>query len=212
MTGKRPIGYRAPSWKFSSWTMGQVKAAGFLYDSSLMASDDAYELLLDGKPTGVVELPIERILDDSPYFGGNADGSNPSVGDVYEVFQSEFDVAYEEGGLYLLTMHPHMMGHRSRAALLERLIQYMKKKPGVWFATHEQIARHVKPLIGKLGNPRMRITAIAFTVSPGATLVRAGAPALPTPPARSIRLARRHRSRAAALCRLRSRARASSRS
>jgi hypothetical protein len=24
----------------------------------------------------------------------------------------------------------------------------MKKKPGVWFATHEQIARHVKPLIG----------------------------------------------------------------
>ena len=122
MTGKRPIGYRAPSWKFSGWTMGQVKAAGFLYDSSLMASDDAYELLLDGKPTGVVELPIERILDDSPYFGGNADGSNPSVGDVYEVFQSEFDVAYEEGGLYLLTMHPHMMGHRSRAAMLEKLI------------------------------------------------------------------------------------------
>jgi peptidoglycan/xylan/chitin deacetylase (PgdA/CDA1 family) len=148
MTGKRPIGYRAPSWKFSKWTMGQVKAAGFLYDSSLMASDDAYELLLEGKPTGVVELPIERILDDAPYFGGNADGSNPSVGDVYEVFQSEFDVAYEEGGLYLLTMHPHMMGHRSRAAMLERLIQYIKKKPGVWFATHEQIATHVKPLIG----------------------------------------------------------------
>ena len=148
MTGKRPIGYRAPSWKHSSWTMGQVKAAGFLYDSSLMASDDAYELLLDGKPTGIVELPIERILDDSPYFGSNADGSNPSVGDVYEVFQSEFDVAYEEGGLYLLTMHPHMTGHRSRAAMLERLIQYMKKKPGVWFATHERIAAHVKPMIG----------------------------------------------------------------
>ena len=149
MIGKRPIGYRAPSWKFSGWTMGQVKAAGFLYDSSLMASDDAYELLLDGKPTGIVELPIERILDDSPYFGSNADGSNPSVGDVYEVFQSEFDVAYEEGGLYLLTMHPHMTGHRSRTAMLERLVQYMKRKPGVWFATHEQIANHVKPLIAQ---------------------------------------------------------------
>jgi peptidoglycan-N-acetylglucosamine deacetylase len=148
MTGKRPVGYRAPSWKFSGWTMGQVKTAGFLYDSSLMASDDAYELLLDGKPTGVVELPIERILDDFPYFGGNADGSNPSIGDVYEVFQSEFDVAYQEGGLYLLTMHPHLTGHRSRAAMLERLVAYMKGKPGVWFATHEQIANHVKTLIG----------------------------------------------------------------
>jgi peptidoglycan-N-acetylglucosamine deacetylase len=144
MTGKRPVGYRAPSWKFSKWTMGQVKAAGFLYDSSLMASDDAYELLLDGNPTGVVELPIERILDDAPYFGGNADGSMPSVSNVYEVFQSEFDVAHEEGGLYLLTMHPHFIGHRSRAAMLERLVQYIKKKGGVWFATHEQIANHVK--------------------------------------------------------------------
>jgi peptidoglycan/xylan/chitin deacetylase (PgdA/CDA1 family) len=147
MTGKRPVGYRAPSWKFSKWTMGQVKAAGFLYDSSLMASDDAYEILLDGVPTGVVELPIERILDDAPYFGGNADGSNPSIGDVYEVFQSEFDVAYEEGGLFLLTMHPHMMGHRSRTAMLEKLVQHIKGRPGVWFATHEQIANHVKPLI-----------------------------------------------------------------
>jgi peptidoglycan/xylan/chitin deacetylase (PgdA/CDA1 family) len=144
MTGRKPVGYRAPSWKFSRWTLGQIKAAGFLYDSSLMASDDPYELNLDGKPTGLIELPIERILDDFPYFGGNTDGSNPSLGDVYEVFQSEFDVAYQEGGLYLLTMHPHLTGHRSRTAMLERLITYMKAKPGVWFATHEQIANHVK--------------------------------------------------------------------
>jgi peptidoglycan/xylan/chitin deacetylase (PgdA/CDA1 family) len=143
-TGKRPVGYRAPSWQFSLWTPGQIKAAGFLYDSSLMASDDAYEILIDGKPSGVVELPIERILDDFPYFGGNADGSNPAPAAVLDVFQSEFDVAYEEGGLYVLTMHPHIMGHRSRVALLDRLVRHMKSKPGVWFATHEQVARHVK--------------------------------------------------------------------
>jgi len=142
--GKRPVGYRAPSWQFSQWTPGQIKAAGFLYDSSLMASDDAYEILIDGTPSGVVELPIERILDDFPYFGGNADGSNPAPAAVLEVFQSEFDVAYEEGGLYVLTMHPHIMGHRSRVALLDRLIQHIRNKPGVWFATHEQVARHVK--------------------------------------------------------------------
>jgi peptidoglycan/xylan/chitin deacetylase (PgdA/CDA1 family) len=143
-TGRRPVGYRAPSWQFSRWTPGQIKAAGFLYDSSLMASDDAYEMLIDGQPSGVVELPIERILDDFPYFGGNADGSNPSPGAVLEVFQLEFDVAYEEGGLYILTMHPHIMGHRSRVAILDRLIQHMKSKPGVWFATHEDVARYVK--------------------------------------------------------------------
>lgn len=143
-SGRRPVGYRAPSWQFSQWTPGQIRAAGFLYDSSLMASDDAYEILIDGQPSGVVELPIERILDDFPYFGGNADGSNPAPSAVLEVFQSEFDVAHEEGGLYVLTMHPHIMGHRSRAAILDRLIQHMKGKGGVWFATHEDVARYVQ--------------------------------------------------------------------
>jgi len=41
-------------------------------------------------------------------------------------------------------MHPHITGHRSRVAGLEKLILHMKSKPGVWFATHEQIARFVK--------------------------------------------------------------------
>jgi hypothetical protein len=88
--GKKPVGYRAPSWQFSQYTMEQVRAAGFLYDSSLMASDDAYEVLLDGKPTGVIELPIERIVDDFPYFGGATNGGLPSPDEVEKVFQSEF--------------------------------------------------------------------------------------------------------------------------
>jgi len=41
-------------------------------------------------------------------------------------------------------MHPHIMGHRSRVAALEGLIRHMKIKGGVWFATHEQVARYVK--------------------------------------------------------------------
>ena len=38
----------------------------------------------------------------------------------------------------------HYTGHRSRALWLERLIAYMKSKPGVWFATHEEVATYVK--------------------------------------------------------------------
>jgi peptidoglycan/xylan/chitin deacetylase (PgdA/CDA1 family) len=141
--GKRPVGYRAPSWAMSRFTMSQVKQAGFLYDSSLMASDDAYEVTIDGQPSGVIELPIERILDDAPYYGA-ANGSLPSPELVDQIYRAEFDVAYREGGLYVLTMHPHYTGHRSRALWLEKLIVYMKSKPGVWFATHEQVANYLK--------------------------------------------------------------------
>ena len=141
--GKRPAGYRAPSWAMSKFTMKQVREAGFLYDSSLMASDDAYEVRIDGAATGVIELPIERILDDAPYFGA-ASGSLPSPELVDQIYRAEFDVAYQEGGLYVLTMHPHYTGHRSRVLWLEKLITYMKSKPGVWFATHEQVATYLK--------------------------------------------------------------------
>ncbi len=144
MLGKKPVGFRAPSWALSPWTLKQVQDAGILYDSSLMSSDDAYEVLLDGKPTGMVELPIGRILDDYAYYGGSADGSLPSPEMVDRIYRDEFDVAYEEGGLYVLTMHPHISGHRGRALWLEKLIVYMKSKPGVWFATHEDVARFVK--------------------------------------------------------------------
>jgi peptidoglycan/xylan/chitin deacetylase (PgdA/CDA1 family) len=142
--GKRPVGFRAPAWAFSRHTMQHLVDAAFLYDSSLMASDDAYEILIDQKPTGVIELPIEWILDDFPYFGPLASGSLPSADLALHTFQSEFDVAYEEGGLYILTMHPHVIGHRSRVAMLDRLIAHMRSRPGVWFATHEQVARYVK--------------------------------------------------------------------
>jgi peptidoglycan/xylan/chitin deacetylase (PgdA/CDA1 family) len=141
--GKRPVGYRAPSWAMSRFTMKQVREAGFLYDSSLMASDDAYEVTIDGQPSGVIELPIERILDDAPYYGA-ANGSLPTPELVDQIYRAEFDVAYQEGGLYVLTMHPHYTGHRSRALWLEKLIVYMKSKRDVWFATHEQVANYLK--------------------------------------------------------------------
>ena len=143
--GKRPVGYRAPSWAFSPHTLSQVLEAGFLYDSSFMAMDEPYELVQNGKPTGLTELPIEWILDDFPYYSGNASGSLPSPEAVMNVYKDEFDVAYQERTMVVLTTHPHISGHRSRLAQIEKLITYMKSKPGVWFATLEQIANAVKP-------------------------------------------------------------------
>ena len=33
ITGKRPVGYRAPSWNMSAATLDLVKESGFLYES-----------------------------------------------------------------------------------------------------------------------------------------------------------------------------------
>jgi hypothetical protein len=61
-----------------------------------------------------------------------------------EAHLSEFDVAYEEGSMFLPTMNPQIIGYRSRMAVPEKLVQYIRSRPDVWFATHEQVLRHVK--------------------------------------------------------------------
>ncbi len=145
--GKRPVGVRTASWDFSEHTLAIAREMGLLYDSSLMADDDPYELLEEGEPTGMVELPVEWIRDDAVYF--NMDRFSalrpytpPSS--VLEVFKAEFDGAYAEGGLFLLTMHPHIIGHRSRIPLLDALLEYIKGHDGVWFATHADVAQYCK--------------------------------------------------------------------
>jgi len=151
LAGRPPVGLRTASWDFSAATLKIVREVGLLYDSSLMGDDEPYELLEDGVPTGVVELPVEWIKDDYPYFGMDRLSpirpyTAPSL--VGEIWRREFDGAYVERGLFLLTMHPHIIGHRSRMSVLEELIQHMRSRPGVWFATHEQIARYVKEHTG----------------------------------------------------------------
>lgn len=147
LIGKRPIGYRAPSWNFSDNTLDLLMEMGFLYDSSLMADDRPYEIVANGEPTGFVELPVDWILDDAPLMNPLGDRYE-SPRDVLEVYKDEFDVAYEEGTMFLLTMHPHYIGHRSRIVVLRELIEHINKKPDVWFGTHEQAVRWVREQAG----------------------------------------------------------------
>ena len=147
VTGQRPVGIRTPSWDFSPNTLAITKEMGLEYDSSLMADVDCYELQMDGKDTGVVELPVEWIRDDAVYFNMNRFAAlrpyTPPAS-VFDIFKREFDAAYREGGIFQLTMHPHVIGYRSRVWILEELIRYIKAHQQVWFATHADIARYAR--------------------------------------------------------------------
>ena len=156
LTGVKPTGYRAPSWNFSPNTLTILRDMGFRYESSLMADDHPYELLQNGVPTGMVELPVEWILDDAPLFNPQGDRYSPPR-DVARVWMDEFDKAYAEGGSFILTMHPHISGHRSRIIALELLLAHIKARGAgkVWYATHGEAAEYVRRT-AKLGEPRGR--------------------------------------------------------
>lgn len=146
LTGVRPVGMRTPSWDFGPDTLAIAVEMGLSYDSSLMADEDCYELLLEGDPTGVVEIPVEWIRDDAAYLLMHRTGAlrpytPPS--DVFDIFRRELDGAIAEGGLFQLTMHPHVIAARSRIWILEEIIRHASAN-GAWFATHAEVAAYVR--------------------------------------------------------------------
>jgi peptidoglycan/xylan/chitin deacetylase (PgdA/CDA1 family) len=143
VSGVRPVGMRTPSWDFSPNTLRIEVEMGLAYDSSLMADEDCYELMLHGAPTGIVELPVEWIRDDAVYFSMHRFQSlrpyTPPEG-VFDVFRRELEAAHADGGIFQLTMHPHVIGYRSRIWIVEELIRHAKALGKVWFATHAEVA------------------------------------------------------------------------
>lgn len=147
IAGVRPVGMRTPSWDFSPSTLRIERELGLLYDSSLMADEDCYELVEAGEPTGLVEVPVEWIRDDAVYFMMNRfqalrPYTPPEA--VLDIFRRELDAAHEAGGLFQLTMHPHVIAARSRIWILEEVIRHAKAKGDVWFATHAEVAAYAR--------------------------------------------------------------------
>ena len=82
-------------------------------------------------------MPVEWIRDDAAYFMMHRFQSlrpYTAPSDVFDIFRREFEGALQDGGLFQLTMHPHVITPRSRIWILEELVRYAKSK-GAWFAT-----------------------------------------------------------------------------
>jgi len=119
--GVPPVGIRTPSWDFSHHTLAISRDLRLAYDSSLMADDAPY-------------FTMDRVTDSRPYTAPRQ---------VLTIWRDEFDAAYQAGGLFQLTMHPHVIGHRSRFAVLSELVDHITSHRHVWFATHADIAQYV---------------------------------------------------------------------
>jgi peptidoglycan/xylan/chitin deacetylase (PgdA/CDA1 family) len=142
VTGQTPLGFRMGT---SRNTRRILLDLGFLYDSSVMDSDEPHFIDNNTKGGGerLVELPVSFAFNDTSYFVFSFNNpSKPLLTPrlVYEVFQDEFDVLYDEQKYCMFMLHPEVIGRAARAAMLERTIQYIKERPGVWFATAKEVA------------------------------------------------------------------------
>lgn len=148
VTGAAPAGFRAPYWSLGVETIGLVEAAGFRYDSSLMADDyRPYRIRRGdrhsttdgttwGEPGDLVEIPVYWAMDDWPHFEpgpGRSGLSAPSA--VLEIWTDElrYAAAHAPGGLVMVTVHPECIGRGHRMAMLERFVDVAAATEGVVF-------------------------------------------------------------------------------
>jgi len=128
-TGQRPAGFRAPDWEFSPYTLENLLKFNFRYDSSLMDDEKPYVIESEGKPTGMVELPVSWLLDDWQVF----EVHRQSPSDAFDSWIQEFNALHAAKVPYFnLTMHPQTTGRASRTAMLETLIKTTRRR-GVRF-------------------------------------------------------------------------------
>ena len=168
VTGRRPVGYRSPSWEFSAATLELLVSEGFAYDSSLMASDfvpyrprvgDSFGAdgpYRFGTEAPLVEVPVSWALDDFPHFEyvPRALQQMKTPSQVHEIWWGEFDWFCREvdAGCYTLTMHPQVIGRGHRLDLLDRLVGEMRARGGVGFARLSEVAEAWRGPLG-LGGP-----------------------------------------------------------
>ncbi len=152
MTGRKPRGYRAPVYSITPAMVDRLIEHEFLYDSSMMADDLPYRL----KTTKgeILEMPPHWGTDDWPPFAHFAEinylmqvrGPSAGIGPFFE----EFDVMYEFGGFWMPVLHPFLTGRLARWHEMEKKLEGILAKGGVWFAPLEKIANHVQSNGGTL--------------------------------------------------------------
>jgi peptidoglycan/xylan/chitin deacetylase (PgdA/CDA1 family) len=161
VTGRRPVGYRAPLWELTWNSPRLLHQRGFLYDSSLMDTDWPYELSLESggapsgsgvpaRPASIVEIPVQWALDDWEQYcyipGVFGTGLIESPAKAREMWSLELAALAAEGGCFVLTGHPFLSGRPSRAAALAELMAKAAAAGDIWVATLAEVAAHVRSL------------------------------------------------------------------
>jgi len=139
-TGARPVGWYC-RWGPSIHTRELlVEEGGFLYDSDAYNDDLPYWADVHGTPFLV--LPYSMDTNDMKFWLGGFTTAETFA----EYLRDTFDVLYREGDhqprMMSVGIHSRILGRPGRIAALQRFLDYIQRKDGVWIARRDEIARH----------------------------------------------------------------------
>jgi len=137
--GQKPAGWYCRYGPSVNTRRLVVEHGGFLYDSDYYGEELPFWVTVEGK--GHLVVPYSLVNNDGKYAGwmGTSD-------DWFSFVRDAFDMLYTEGAdrpkMMSVGLHMRLIGHPARAAGLQRLLDHMMARKGVWITRRLDIARH----------------------------------------------------------------------
>ena len=136
-TGRKPRGWLGPALTETEHTLDLLAEAGIDYVADWCNDELPYRMRTRSKP--IVAMPYTLEIGDIPLFlerGGDGE-------DFYRMVVDQLEQLHAEGAkrprVLAIAIHPFLIGHPFRARYLDKALQYMKRKKGVWIATGSEI-------------------------------------------------------------------------
>jgi len=139
ITGFHPVGWNAAGLKNSPNTLEILQELGFLYHIDDVSRDEPFINVL---PKGnFVTVPYSAFVNDFQ----NAFPGRYFPSSYEQLLKDQFDQLYEEGAsrrrMMQICTHDRMCGMPAAVRMLDRVLQHIRGKEGVWFARKDEIAR-----------------------------------------------------------------------
>jgi len=139
VTGFHPVGWNAAGLKNSPNTLEILQELGFLYHIDDVSRDEPFINVL---PKGnFVTVPYSAFVNDFQ----NAFAGRYSPPSYEALLKDQFDQLYDEGlsrrRMMQICTHDRMCGAPAAVRMLDRVLQHIRRQPGVWFARRDEIAR-----------------------------------------------------------------------
>jgi len=136
-TGRKPKGWLGPGLTETWETLDYLAQEGIEYVSDWVNDDQPYDIRTTAGP--LVSVPYSIELNDIPMMVIQHHASSEWVRRV----KDQFDRLWAEGAknprVMAMAVHPYISGVPHRIRYFEAVYDYMRKKPGVWLTTGEEI-------------------------------------------------------------------------
>jgi peptidoglycan/xylan/chitin deacetylase (PgdA/CDA1 family) len=141
VAGVRPTGWFSQDYGESHRTPRMLSEAGLAYVCDWPNDDEPYLMNMERK---FVSVPSPFEWDDMRNLWDRRIQMMPRYLDmVVAGFDTLYAEGAERGKFFGLPMHPWLIGAPHRIGYLEKAVQHIMSKPGVWNATASQVASHV---------------------------------------------------------------------